>query len=60
MNADLLHEVRLTAGAEQDLDDLVGYVSVNDTPAKADALLDKILATAQTLATAPQRGSIPR
>ena len=60
MSRTLLYEVLLTAGAEQDLDDLVGYVAVNDTPAKADALLDKILATAQTLATAPQRGSIPR
>ena len=60
MNAELLYEVLLTAVAEQDLDDLVGYVAVNDTPAKAGALLDKILATAQTLATAPQCGSIPR
>ena len=60
MNADLHYAVLLTAGAEQDLDDIVGYVAVNDSPAKADALLDKLLATAQTLATAPQRGSIPR
>jgi toxin ParE1/3/4 len=60
MNAKLRYEVRLTAGAEQDLDDLLDYVAARDTPAKADALLDKILATAQTLATAPQRGSIPR
>ena len=60
MNAELLCEVLLTAGAEQDLDDLVGFVTANDTSAKADALLDKILATAQSLATAPQRGSIPR
>jgi toxin ParE1/3/4 len=60
MNAELLYEVLLTAGAEQDLDDLVGFVAVNDTPAKADALLDKILAAEQTLAMAPQRGNIPR
>lgn len=60
MSADLHYEVMLTAGAEQDLDDIVGYVAVNDSPARADVLLDKLLATAQTLATAPQRGSIPR
>jgi toxin ParE1/3/4 len=60
MNAELVYEVLLTAGAEQDLDELVGCVAVNDTPAKANALLDKILASAQTLATAPQRGSVPR
>jgi len=41
MNAELLYEVLLTAGAEQDLDDLVGYVAVNDTPAKAVGHLHK-------------------
>ena len=50
----------LAAGAEQDLDEIVGFVAVNDPPARADVLLDKLLASAQTLATAPQRGSIPR
>ena len=59
MHAELLCDVLLTAGAEQDLDDRMGCVAVNKTPAKVDALHDKFLATAQTLATAPQR-SRPR
>ena len=59
MNAELLCDVLLKAGAEQDLDDRVGCVAVNETPAKAGALHDKFLAAAQTLATAPQR-SRPR
>ena len=55
MNAELLCDVLLTAGAEQDLNDRVGCVAVNKTPAKADALHDKFLAVAQPLATTPQR-----
>ena len=54
----------LAAGTEPGLDDIGGFVAVTDSPARADVLLDKLLdkllASAQTLATAPQRGSIPR
>jgi toxin ParE1/3/4 len=60
MNAELRYEVRLTAGAEQDLSDLVNYVAEHDSPGKADDLLDNILVTAQALENLPQRGSVPR
>ncbi len=54
------YAVELTAGAEQDLAEIVSFVATNDSFRKADALLDRLLATAETLATAPQRGSVPR
>jgi toxin ParE1/3/4 len=54
------YAVEFTEGAEQDLDEIVAFVATNDSPAKASALLDRLLATAATLATAPQRGSVPR
>jgi toxin ParE1/3/4 len=59
MSAATRYAVELTAGAEQDLDEIVAFVAHNDSPARADALLTRLLATAQTLATAPQRGSVP-
>ncbi len=52
--------VSLTAGAEADLDEIVQYVAEHDSPGKAAALLDRILAAAEGLATAPQRGTWPR
>ena len=54
------YTVELTAGAEQDLDDIVAFVAAHDSPGKASALLDRLLTTAQSLATAPHRGSVPR
>lgn len=60
MNTARRYAVELTAGAEQDLDEIVVFVATNDAPGKAGALLDRLLATAETLATAPQRGSVPR
>lgn len=60
MSIDRRYTVELTAGALQDLDDIVGYVAAHDAPAKAEALLERLLDTADTLRTAPQRGSVPR
>lgn len=60
MSATALYAVSLTAGAEADLDELVQYVAERDSPAKAAALLDRILAVAEGLAVAPQRGTWPR
>jgi len=60
MTLDRRYAVQLTAGAEQDLDEIIGFVAAHDSPAKAEGLLDRVLATADTLRTAPQRGSIPR
>ena len=60
MNEARLYAVELSAGAEQDLDDIVVHVATQDSPRKASALLDRLLAAAETLATAPLRGSVPR
>lgn len=54
------YAIELTAGAERDLDDIVAFIAKNDSPGKASALLDRLLATAETLGMAPQRGSVPR
>ena len=60
MNPAQRYAVELTAGAEQDLDEIVSFVATNDSAAKANALLVRLLASADSLATAPQRGSVPR
>lgn len=51
-------DVRLTAGAQRDLEDLHAYVAQHDSPANAERLLDQVLETAQTLSQAPERGAI--
>lgn len=53
-------EVWLSAGAEADLDDIVGYIAVHDSPAKAGCVLDPSLKAAAALAIEPDRGSRPR
>lgn len=60
MSSGARYAVRLTAGAEQDLDEIVRYVAQHDSPRKAEQLLDRVLDTVETLATAPHRGSWPR
>ena len=60
MNTSGRYAVELTAGAEQDQDAIVAFVATNDSPGRASALLDRLLATAETLASAPERGSVPR
>ncbi len=53
-------EVRLTAGAERDLESLYDYIAEFDSKASADHVLDKLLKTAEGLATFPDRGAYPR
>ena len=60
MNTARHYAVELTSGAGQDLDDIVAFVAANDSPGKTSALLDRLLATAETLSASPQRGSVPR
>jgi toxin ParE1/3/4 len=52
-------EVRLTRGAEIDLEALYGYVKDNRSAEQADALLDRLLVGIETLETFPLRGSVP-
>lgn len=53
-------EVLLTAGAEQDLDNLYDYIAASDAPAKADDVLTRLLEAADHLAAFPDRGSRPK
>ena len=54
------YEVLLTAGAEQDLDDMFDYIAQSDSPAKAAATAEKILGLAAKLAHLPERGAHPK
>jgi toxin ParE1/3/4 len=60
VSAPARYAVRLTAGAEQDLDSLIEFVARHDSPRKAQQLLDRLLETTDNLSTAPQRGAWPR
>ncbi|MDD5333249.1 MAG: type II toxin-antitoxin system RelE/ParE family toxin [Rhodoferax sp.] len=54
------HEVLLTEGAEQDLEDLYDYIAEFDCAANANRVLDRLLEVAQSLAQFPERGTYPR
>ena len=48
MNIAGRYAVELTAGAEQDLDEIMAFVATNDSPGRASTLLDRLLATTDT------------
>ena len=52
-------EVLLTADAAGDLEDIVGWIAENDTPAKADHVRDRIEEAIAGLARFPLRGAYP-
>jgi len=52
-------EVLLTDDAEQDLEDIYRYLTEHDSRAKADHVLDRLLAVTEALATSPDRGGHP-
>ena len=54
------YRVVLTAGAEQDLESIHGYVTECDSPVNADRLLDHLLKVADSLSDFPERGSYPK
>lgn len=54
------YEVVSTAGAERDLEEIHDWIAEHDAPAKAHHVLDRLLATADGLATEPERASHPR
>jgi toxin ParE1/3/4 len=54
------HEILLTRGAEQDLEELHRYVEASDSRPRADRLLDQILDAAQELDSFPERGHVPK
>lgn len=54
------YEVRLTAGAERDLESIYYYIAEFDSSASANHVLDRLLKSAENLATLPERGAYPR
>ena len=54
------HEVLLTADAVRDLEEIDGWIAAHDSPAKADAVLDRIEGAIASLARFPDRGAYPR
>jgi toxin ParE1/3/4 len=53
-------EVRLTQGAEDDLERLHDYLAEHRSLAEADALLEAILGKAAALERFPDRGAVPK
>lgn len=53
-------EVRLTRGAEEDLDRLHDHVAEQSGVAAADALLDALIARIEALERFPDRGGVPK
>jgi toxin ParE1/3/4 len=54
------YEVLLTAGAELDLESIHAYVRDFDSPVRAAQVLDRLVTAAESLATDPWRGGVPR
>lgn len=54
------HEVLLTAGAEQDLEDLYFNLLERVSRKKADELLEQVLKAAESLRAFPDRGACPQ
>jgi len=55
----MTYRVLLVAAAERDLLDLHLFVELNDSPTRADALMEKIEQAITSLGQMPQRGHIP-
>src|SRR5712675_3731572 len=53
-------EVVLTDDAERDLDDLLSYIATHDSQSNAEYVLTRIVEIADSLKTAPDRGSQPK
>lgn len=54
------YTVYLTAGAENDLTDIHGWIGEHRSAEQADTFLDAMLAKVDSLEAYPERGSIPR
>lgn len=53
-------QVLLTEDAERDLEDIYTYIAEHDCRQNADYVLDRLLQVTDSLATAPERGPVPR
>lgn len=54
------YNVELTQGAEDDLEEIHDYLAELRVADEADALLDQLLATIETLEQFPERGGVPK
>lgn len=54
------YKVRLTLGAERDLEQIYSHISEHDGAAKADHVLDSIDEVIEKLSVFPERGSYPK
>jgi toxin ParE1/3/4 len=54
------YQVRLTHGAEQDLEALYHYLADNRSADEAETLLGALVAKVETLEHFPERGSVPK
>lgn len=52
-------EVRLTAAADRDLDNIHDFAAGTRSPDEAGALIDELLDKAESLSRFPDRGSVP-
>lgn len=52
-------EVLLTRGAERDLGELHAYIAASESPARADAVLERLITAIERLQSAPDRGAHP-
>ena len=55
-----VHEVRLTLGAESDLEALQAYLEEHRSIEEADSLLDRLLKKIESLERFPERGGVPK
>ena len=55
----MTHRVTIVEAAELDLDEIHRYVESNDSPARADDLLDGLERAVASLAEMPERGHFP-
>ena len=53
-------QVVLTEDAERDLEELIAYIAKRDSARAAQHVLNRILEIADSLSTAPTRGSAPK
>jgi toxin ParE1/3/4 len=53
-------KVLLTEDAERDLEGIYTYVAEHDCRQKADYVLDRLIEVTDSLATAPERGLLPK
>jgi len=52
-------EVRWTAAASADLEEIIDWIAENDSPARAEYVLARIESAVDSLRRYPQRGSYP-